>query len=286
MLSSLLLLGTDYFLKSEDKLKKVQEKTENISTSLIAEQVIIRDIWGAKPSYNLNCQKDDSNKLFFAFDPSCRANCEREVKLDSLKKTMNFIITNSQTNKAGNITPYANEKAFDITSSSTNFVSLDKEGILSSQIPTLWRNRNLLIIYADNYLENGADDCGNRPYLESFIGFVPDTAGGSKKLIKISLDDVVKLNPLFPDEGAFLLNFKQSFSASSNILIAPIKVVRYKLEENPNSVGYYDLYRSEFEYLEESQEFNKWIKIISKIKSVKFKRESISIPNITMKIAF
>lgn len=281
LFSFFVLQAASFFTDAEKNLKKTQVKAESLAESMITERLILRDIWRAKPSYNVSCLKDDKGKLFFSFSPGCENDCGRSIVLNSASKSFSFIVTNIKTVSAGTSLPYKPVDAFTIGGTQATYVSLNKSNILRLQTNTPWKVGNLIYVYSDSYIEE-TGPCGNWPHQEGFVGFVRDV--NASRLEKVDITGIYE--PNFRDEGQLLLDHKQVLGLSNNILIMPIKIVTYRLKPSISKQLYFDLYRYEYQYLNGQQGYSEGKRIALGIKKVSFSRKSISITGINVSVGY
>jgi hypothetical protein len=218
--------------------------------------------------------------MFFEFKPSCVSECTREISLDSAGKSFTLIVTNIKTSEAGVSVPYVAENGFKVTNNDAKFVSLNKDNILRDVgSDTLWNENNLLYLYSDRFHEEEGP-CGNNPYQESFVGFV--TNEGESKLQELNLSDVYMSQ--FTSEDHFLEDHEQVFGLSNNLLIMPIKVIKYFVKPSETRPGYFDLFRSEFRLLSGKTGYTAPKRVALGIKRITFKRIDVTMPSISVLI--
>lgn len=295
---AVVLLAAQFIKTNESSNKKVQSDLEDTANNLNMEAMLRKDLVNAKHSLNNLNLKDDTGKKFFDYlsSSTCSSDCSRSIKIGLPEaenafssKALYFILINPGGGEQQIFNP---ADAYD--RGTLNFNSLNFNNTLSIRQNTPWgdevkQRSSLIFVYSPIEVFTPLKGISEPGRILSFMGWV----GASNFLGRLNAERItdngvsfyentdLRTGKLINSEDEFLKVMPYTAGLGSFAFVAPVKIVRYRMQaikEKGKLIG--QLMRAE---LDGKKVFNER-PVGFNIKSVEFRRETISSPAIYIKL--
>lgn len=298
------LIVMQFLTDQNRQTKKIEDAIEYKIDSLLSDKVILKDYRLASVSINQLHIPDNNNLGFYDFDATMdgilynsNGRKFRILTLDSSNAQSKRMYVLIQDTTRGNTVFTDPVIAYNVGNSPTDlnqpapltYVGLNRDDFLSTRNPRLLSS--LLFIDSSGLMSVTTNNKASRS--AAFIGFstadkgdvvspgLPDNIFVPKIYSKNPQGEESVYVPTNFDD--FLRNLPPSGAAGSNIRIMPVKLIKYELECSTSAINNptCDFFRSEWAG---ATGFINKIRIMQKIESVTFTRESIT--NTTVSVAY